>query len=304
MESILKAAVYCGTYGKYNNGSLFGKWFNLADYTTKGKFIAACRELHNSEKSPEFMYQDWKNIPESLVSESSISDEVWHVINSIKKYASDRADEFAQWCVDNGAEQDYQALREFLNFKPAAKQNAPKNSNVLSTGDMKKAIAEACKDNVFISDYLPKHASTAAYFGDKLVVFDKPSIKTSFCYRDEGPDLENYYNFNEQSFINENLDCCQELRFLDYKQEEWGAKELYLCRAYDNADIWHITATTKRYIEERGRVEDYVRLTEEQEQQLQAILKEEKEKFVKRLQAYLKRYGLSKIKKWTYWADR
>lgn len=301
MESILKAAVYCGTYGKYNNGSLFGKWLNLADYTTKGNFIAACRELHSSEKSPEFMYQDWENIPESLVSESSISDEVWHVINSIKKYAADRADEFAQWCEDNGAEQDYSALREFLNFKPATKQT--KQSHGMIAEEMRKTIYEACKLDCFLSDYLPKHASTAAYFGDKLVVFDKPSIKTSFCYRDEGADLENYKNFNEQSFINENLEGCNELRFLDYNQEEWNANKLYLCRAYNNTDIWHITATTKRYIEERGRVEDYVRLTEEQEQQLQAILKEEKEKFVKRLQAYLKRYGLSKIKKWTYWAD-
>ena len=29
--------------------------------------------------------------------------------------------------------------------------------------------------------------------------------------------------------------------------------------------------------------------------------KMQKSKFEKRLQAYLKRYGLSKIKKWTYW---
>jgi hypothetical protein len=32
-------------------------------------------------------------------------------------------------------------------------------------------------------------------------------------------------------------------------------------------------------------------------------LKREREKFDKRLQTYLKRYGTSKIRTWTYWAD-
>ena len=302
MESILKAAVYCGTYKKYNEGKNYGKWLHLSDYTTKGKFLSACRQLHFNEQSPELMFQDYENIPESFITESSISDEAWHVINSIKKYAPDKADEFAQWCEDNGAEQDYQALREFLQFKPTTKQ--AKQSHGIGADEMKKAIAEACKGNKYIANDLPKHVSTAAYFGDKLVIFNKPNIETRFCFDDEDEaDLAVYHNFTEEYFIRDNLDRCNELRFLDYKQEEWGVKELYLCRAYSNTDIWNITATTKWDIERYGRLEDYVRLTTEQERQLQTILKEEKEKFLKRLHAYLKRYRFSKIKKWTYWAN-
>ena len=34
-----------------------------------------------------------------------------------------------------------------------------------------------------------------------------------------------------------------------------------------------------------------------------ALTKEEREKFEKRLRTYLKRYGTSKLRTWTYWLD-
>ena len=56
--TLLEARVYVGTYNKYNNGSLFGKWLDLSDYSDK------------DEQEPEFMFQDYENIPETLISES------------------------------------------------------------------------------------------------------------------------------------------------------------------------------------------------------------------------------------------
>jgi hypothetical protein len=44
-------------------------------------------------------------------------------------------------------------------------------------------------------------------------------------------------------------------------------------------------------------------MTVEDRQAILAGLKREREKFEKRLQTYLKRYGVSKIRTWTYWAD-
>ena len=41
-----EAKVYVGTYAKYNNGSLFGAWLDLSDYSDKEEFYEACRELH------------------------------------------------------------------------------------------------------------------------------------------------------------------------------------------------------------------------------------------------------------------
>ena len=31
--TLSEARVYVGTYNKYNNGSLFGKWLDLSDYS-------------------------------------------------------------------------------------------------------------------------------------------------------------------------------------------------------------------------------------------------------------------------------
>ena len=46
--ALSEASVYVGTYGKYNNGSLFGAWLDLSDYADKEEFYEACRELHKS----------------------------------------------------------------------------------------------------------------------------------------------------------------------------------------------------------------------------------------------------------------
>ena len=37
-----EAKVYVGTYAKYNNGSLFGAWLDLSDYSDKEEFYEAC----------------------------------------------------------------------------------------------------------------------------------------------------------------------------------------------------------------------------------------------------------------------
>ena len=72
--TLSEARVYVGTYGKYNNGSLFGAWLNLSDYSDKEDLYEACRELHKDEEDAEYMFQDWENVPENLIGESWISE--------------------------------------------------------------------------------------------------------------------------------------------------------------------------------------------------------------------------------------
>lgn len=70
---LTEASIYVGTYSKYNEGSIFGEWLNLSDYADIDEFNEACRELHKDEDDPEFMFQDWENIPKGLISESYLS---------------------------------------------------------------------------------------------------------------------------------------------------------------------------------------------------------------------------------------
>lgn len=65
-------ALYVGTYGKYNDGSLFGAWLYLEDYDDPAAFLHACAQLHKDEPEDvrELMFQDFQNFPASLYHES------------------------------------------------------------------------------------------------------------------------------------------------------------------------------------------------------------------------------------------
>lgn len=108
-----EASVYVGTYRKYNEGSLFGKWLNLSDYTDKEEFYTACRELHDDEDDPEFMFQDYENIPNGLIGECWISDNVFPVIEVIENMDQSQREPFLIWCSNghhNLSEEDIDEL--------------------------------------------------------------------------------------------------------------------------------------------------------------------------------------------------
>ena len=69
--------VYVGTYKKYNEGSLKGKWFNLNDYADEDDFLKAALEFHKDEEDPELMFQDFEGFPEEYYNESGLSDKIW-----------------------------------------------------------------------------------------------------------------------------------------------------------------------------------------------------------------------------------
>src|SRR5690606_32039612 len=96
-----EASVYVGTYGKYNDGSIFGEWLNLSDYADKEEFYTACMELHNDEADPEFMFQDYENIPNGLIGECWISDSIFEVLEALEDMDETRKEAFLIWC-NNG----------------------------------------------------------------------------------------------------------------------------------------------------------------------------------------------------------
>lgn len=102
MENLSEARVYVGTYAKYNNGSIYGKWLDLSDYSDKEEFYEACRELHSDEPDPEYMFQDWENIPSSLIGESYMSDNLFEVIEAVSELDENDAEAFSLW-LNNGS---------------------------------------------------------------------------------------------------------------------------------------------------------------------------------------------------------
>ena len=74
--------IYVGTYAKYTAGSLKGKWLDLEDYNDKDEFMEACKELHEDEDDPEFMFQDHEGVPSQFIGESWIDEKFWDYLNS------------------------------------------------------------------------------------------------------------------------------------------------------------------------------------------------------------------------------
>lgn len=76
--------LYCGTYAKYNNGSIKGAWMDMTEYEDAEEFFKACRELHKDESDPEFMFQDFECFPEELYSESMSTKDVEPILEYAK----------------------------------------------------------------------------------------------------------------------------------------------------------------------------------------------------------------------------
>lgn len=97
MNNLSEAKIYVGTYKRYNNGSLAGAWLDLSDYSDKEEFLNACHELHNNESDPEFMFQDWENIPDCLISESYLSGKFFELRDALQELSDDEQNAFFAW---------------------------------------------------------------------------------------------------------------------------------------------------------------------------------------------------------------
>lgn len=95
--------IYVGTYRQYNNGSLFGKWFDLTDYSDLKDFLEDCFEFHRNEFDsagcrPELMFQDWENIPDSLISECSLHKKAFAYFEAIREMDNETEEAFEIYC--------------------------------------------------------------------------------------------------------------------------------------------------------------------------------------------------------------
>lgn len=90
--------IYVGTYGMYNNGSLFGDWMDLTNYSDRDEFYKACYEYHRNEFLPELMFQDWEYIPDFLISESWLHEDAYKYFEAIAEMSSEGSEAFELYC--------------------------------------------------------------------------------------------------------------------------------------------------------------------------------------------------------------
>lgn len=153
--------IYVGTYAKYNNGNLFGKWLDLADYSSAEEFYNASKELHSDEDDPELMFQDWENDPGNFISESSINIGVWEYLNNINGMSEDEIIAYGEYISEMGNDpSDIEDFKESWNGKWDSEISFAENL-VDDCYDLEKTMGnlssyfdyEKFARDLFISDY-------------------------------------------------------------------------------------------------------------------------------------------------------
>lgn len=142
-------------------------------------------------------------------------------------------------------------------------------------------MAKAWGNDAGMMAYFSKNLSGVyAMPNGGVMAFDKQKIKTDFCYGENGYDyneaqgqVRNAYT-NEDYFRAANLADINRLLNL-FKPNSYGTRDIYL----------------------------YRKATTEERKAIVKALNEEKAKHEKKINAYLKRFGLSKVRAWSYWSE-
>lgn len=113
--NISEAKIYVGTYAKYNGGSIFGKWLDLSDYSDIEEFYEACAALHADEGDPEYMFQDYEEIPRSLISESWLSKNFFPFRDAVENLEQSHQEPFNLWLNNGGYDLNKEDADELIN---------------------------------------------------------------------------------------------------------------------------------------------------------------------------------------------
>lgn len=176
-------------------------------------------------------------------------------------------------------------------------------------------MAKAWGNDAGMMAYFSKNLSGAyAMPNGGVMAFDKQKIKTDFCYGENGYDYNEAQNRVHNAYTNEDYFRAANLaeinRLLNlFKPNPYGTREIYLYRkAYTRQEgelnIWNFTALyVCEALENRNHFTDLRKATAEECKAIVKALKEEKAKQEKKINAYLKRFGLSKVRAWSYWTE-
>lgn len=324
--------IYVGTYAKYNSGDLSGAWLSLRDYATYEELIEACLELHSDEAEPELMIQDCEDFPDGLDCMESLSREEWQdVMDALNESESGPQGHFqivdysekAVALIGDTKQISGELKRIGGRFNPRltcgpgwifptkkrAELEALLAGNYEEAGRPETAANEGRKTleewakGQRDPDYILKAYESAVKLADGIVLFDRPKIETKFCFRDEGPDYEFYKeccankDVLRDYFIRENMDQQriaepeegQDMYIVNYGDNRTGREYVHFCRWPEDLNL--------------RREDTFRKATDEERRTYLAELGRVRKAFRKRLDTYLKKYGVSKLHIWSYWAD-
>lgn len=194
--------------------------------------------------------------------------------------------------------------------------------------EQKKLFAEymdIIKKEVWQDEKMQEYArKSTAYIveltnGD-IIALDKPRIETSFCFghgycgRTTEEDEKRAYNMAEYAATNQDYFIKENIKGLEEKIKDLRDTRLkaYTYTAYsgqpEKSKLKNYTLASLCYTPEYNpayyaNLKDLKEITTEDRKRIAAGLEKVKADFVKRLNTYLKKYGLTKVRTWTYLSD-
>ena len=199
--------------------------------------------------------------------------------------------------------------------KSAPKPKAKKNPAI---DEAKAEYVKVWKDDEKMVKYCQGEISNAVKLSDgRIVVVKKQKLETSFCFGystcgqgaeyEEANEAAHVANTSEDYFREQNLkEFDNKIALLKTDKEESWYMDAYLRQSnYCDCGLVNIHEVVglRRCDFENQRWGTYVEISEADRKLIIEMYEEEKEKMSKRIDTYLKRYGLSKLHVWTYWQD-
>lgn len=208
------------------------------------------------------------------------------------------------------------------DLSPKISQNKadnPQKYKEVSAEDLRAEFTKIWgKDTRMVEWCIKNHSTNIRLSNGKIICFDKPTIQTAFWvgyghgagreYEDANKLQNNIYKNMEEYFINKNMtgfdsqiEQCQDSDYSIYIAQQYDSKEesnfvnFYLIKYEYGCDFERLQRFAK----------DFQKVTNEEDIALiKWAIQTDANKFKKRLNAYIKRFGTSKLKCQTYWADR
>lgn len=328
-----------GTYGKYNSGSLAGAWLELSQFDNFDAFMQKCKEVHKDERDPEFMIQDVECWPDGFSSPEWIGREEFDDVMAAWRESVEEAElpetpgerlalvEYSERAVAVvGDTRDYKEqlkamggrfnarltcgpgwvfsrrkedeLRKFITGTAKTGERGERQARANETNDPGEKYREGLEKFNRATGYEWKYRQGAIDLGGYFYLLpDKPNINGSFWFHDEGPDYDYY---------------------LEVTKDEESKRAYFLAKNLDQFDIDEARETIDKYgvyeYDQDGQkviaiarsqwVDGLRPATDVEKAAILGALAWCRKKFEKRLNAYLKRWGTSKMRFGTYWADR
>ena len=334
--------VYVGTYGKYNAGSLAGAWLELSQFENFDAFMKKCKEVHKDERDPEFMIQDVECWPDGFSAPECISREEFDDVmtawrESVKE--TERPETPGERLELVGySEKAVAVIGGTKDFKEQLKAMGGRFNPRLTCGpgwvfsrrkeaELREFIAGTAKAGERPGRTTPANEANeandpGAKYREGLEKFnratgyewkcrqgaidlggyfyllpDKASIQGSFWFHDEGPNYDYYLEVTKDEESRRKYFLAKNLDQFDVEEAE---------KALDEFGVYEYEQDGQKVINiARSQWVDGLRPAADAEKA--AILEALawcRDKFEKRLNAYLKRWGTSKLRFGTYWADR